>query len=608
MRSEPILQRVLAKETLRQAFQALSLFVAQGGDSVHGEFGTAAEWSAPPAQPPAGTPAGRTIAQLVDAWIQNNPAPIAHTCDVLLSYTMPALRAQRAGLIDYVQNQLVARVTEAAIDPRLPQRSLSERLANVGVLPMFGFPTRVRYLFHDRPGNAYEWPPQDVIDRELDIAISQFAPGSETVKDGLIHTSIGVVDYQPQGNTVTEQPNPLGPPWPIGLCRRCQAVDGSAVPAQTCPVCGAVPPDYEVINLSQPRGFRTWHGASRDFDGVFEWTPRASRPKVGVTPIAMQPVANFEIGTDQNTVYVINDNDGQLFGFEKLAQGETWVTRDALTKVGINNPPFAPGGAVDPRALGSVKPTDVLVLGIGSWPVGVNALPLRVEGRAALYSLGFLIRRAAAVRLDIHERELKVGLRVLQDQNAQVVGQIFLSDSLENGAGYSSYFGVPREAEDLLRFIVGQGDTRFYAPYVAQVDTHGNLAHASLCRTSCPDCLRDFSNLAYHNILDWRMGLDLARLALDPAAPIDFSVSYWQGLDAAAAAPYFAAMPGWQAMTFGGLQAGQRGNQVEIIVHPLWNTDPNHFGLQLAAAYAQAAALGLQVTCKSIFEVLRRPF
>ena len=189
----------------------------------------------------------------------------------------------------------------------------------------------------------------------------------------------------------------------------------------------------------------------------------------------------------------------------------------------------------------------------------------------------------------------------MQDPNGQVIGQIFISDSLENGAGYSSYFGTPTEAESLLRFVVGQTSNTFYGPLVA-------AAHAGICQTSCPDCLRDFSNLAYHNILDWRLGLDLARLALDPNAQIDFSVSYWQGLDAAVAGPYFAAMPGWQQLTYGVLQAGRRGNQVEFITHPLWNTDPNHFGPQLAGAYAQAVAAGCQVTLKSIFEVLRRPF
>jgi len=118
--------------------------------------------------------------------------------------------------------------------------------------------------------------------------------------------------------------------------------------------------------------------------------------------------------------------------------------------------------------------------------------------------------------------------------------------------------------------------------------------------------LRDFSNLAYHNILDWRLGLDLARLALDANAAIDLDVPYWKGVDVAAAGPYFAAS-GWQQVRFAGLMAGRRANQVEIISHPLWNTDRDHICPQLAAAWAEAMAAGYHVTTKSIFEVLRRP-
>ena len=44
-------------------------------------------------------------------------------------------------------------------------------------------------------------------------------------------------------------------------------------------------------------------------------------------------------------------------------------------------------------------------------------------------------------------------------------------------------------------------------------------SHADLCNTSCPDCLRSYSNLAYHNLLDWRLGMDMASLALDPLSP-----------------------------------------------------------------------------------------
>jgi hypothetical protein len=600
-----IILRVLVKEVLRQAFQALNLF-GGSADSVHGEFGSAVQWGQPlpPAQP--GGPPGPTVEQMVSGWIQNNQAAIAHTTDVLLAYTDANLIAGRQSLIDFISLQLAAEITAAANNPQLPQDALSERLANVGLLPMFGFPTRVRFLFHKRPFAGYDWPPEEgIVDRDLDMAISQFAPGAETVKDGLIHTSVGVVNFSPQGNSVIQQPNPLGPRRPIGFCRSCQAVDVQPTAAATCPVCGATSqqtPGYEVIQLAQPLGFRTWFGRNRDFDGIFEWTPRASRPKMGATLQQLTPRANFGLWAGPETIFVVNDNGGRCFDFAKLDQSETWVTREALTRIGINNPRMDAAAGQDRRALASIKPTDVMVLGIQSWPTGIIYSPLDVNGRAALYSLGFMMRRAAAVRLDIDERELKVGLRVIQDANAQVRGEIFISDSLENGAGYSSHLGTPAEAENLIRFLIGQGDASFFGPMVSP-------PHADACQTSCPDCLRDFSNLAFHNILDWRLGLDLARLALDPNAPIDFTVPYWQNLAATAPAAYFAAQTQWQSVTFAGVPAGRRGNDVEIIVHPLWNTNPTSFCAQLNAAYAQAQAAGAQtIRYKSIFEVLRRPY
>lgn len=612
MRRANILKRVLAKETLRQAFSELGLFPAGSAESVHGEFGRVAGWNNPPVQVPAGQPPGATTAQLVSGWISQNQVEIGRMTDVLLAYTDPTLKMLRQNLVDYAVLQLVQEVAQVCVDPLFTQDVLSERLANAGVLPMFGFPTRTRYLFHDRPNSIHPWPPDDVVDRDLDVAISQFAPGSETVKDGLIHTAIGVVNYRPQGGSVVEVPDPLGPPIAVGVCSACQAVDGSQPPPGSCTVCGATAqqvPGYKVTQLSQPAGFRSWFGTSRDFDGTFEWTPRASRPKLGVTPFPMTQRANFMVGADQETVYVVNDNDGRGFDFEKLTTGETWVTRSALDDVGISNPNIAAGGPVDQRALGSVKKTDVMVLGLVDLPIGIHASPAGDEGlgmRAALYSFGFLARRAAADRLDVHEREIDVGLRVLKDAAGGIIGQVFISDSLENGAGYTSLLGEPAETEALLRYMLGHPDPAFHGFLVSQ--QHAGPG-PNACTTSCPDCLRDFSNLPYHSILDWRLGLDLTRLALDSTAPIDFTVSYWQDLDVAAAGAYFGAMPGWQQVTFGGLQAARRNSQAQIITHPLWETSPNTFGPAVANAYAQAVAAGCQdVVFKSVFEILRRPF
>jgi DEAD/DEAH box helicase domain-containing protein len=320
------------------------------------------------------------------------------------------------------------------------------------------------------------------------------------------------------------------------------------------------------------------------------------------------PHANFEVWAGTETVYVVNDNDGQLFTFEKLSQEETWATRDALASVGVTNQAFDPGAQPDPRALASVKRTDVMVMGIRSWPAGLRTSPAGDHGlgtRAALYSFGFLARRAAADLLDIHERELRVGLRVLRTPAGTVTGQVFVSDSLENGAGYSSLLGQPAEAEALVRYIVGQSGTTFYDFLVSSQHMGPG---ATTCATSCPDCLRDFSNLSYHSILDWRLGLDLANLALDSSAPVDFSPLYWQGLDVIAADQYQGALPGWQRVTFGGVQGVRRGAVAELVVHPLWDHDPNNLAPQLATAVAEANAAGCQARFKSIFDLLRRPF
>jgi hypothetical protein len=610
MKQGAILRRVLSKEVLRDAFLDLGLFVGEGGDNVHGEFGTAAEWDQPASSAPPGTPPTATVRDLVTRWIQNNSVTIARACDALLTYADPLLVAQRSALLNYVQNDLIGAVDAVVNDQTLPDRSLSKRLAYRGILPMFGYPTRVRLLHYDQP-NARPWPPEDTVDRDLDIAISQFAPEAETVKDGLVHTSIGVVDYQPQGLGVVEVPNPLGPPLPVGSCARCQAIDASNPPANSCPVCGATgndDPGYTIVYLSEPKGFRTRFGSSQDFLGEFEWTPRASAPRVGFRPIMFVQHRNFEVWSDSDTVFLINDNKGRYFDFELLSRGQTWATRAALEQSGVNNPAamLAAGGQPDRRALASIKPTNVLVFGIQHpLPVGLRCSPLtgngRVEGRAAWLSFGSLMRRAISVRLDIDETEIKVGIRVMQDATGQIVGQVFISDRLENGAGYSALYGDPLIAEDLLRYMVGETTSELYAPMA-------DGEHRNECRTSCPDCLRDFSNLVYHNILDWRLALDMARLALDANAVIDFTVPYWQGLDLIAAVPYFQAV-GLRQTRFGGLIAGEDGSNVEIITHPLWHLDPNYFGPQLANAYAHARAAGAtDIGFKSIFEILRRPY
>ncbi len=613
----PILLRVLAKEVLRRAFLDLGLFAGTAGDSVHGEFGTANAWNLPPDNLPAGYAAGN-VADVVAQWISRNQPLVEATCDALLVQTrLLASPANRTDAVVWIMNELVGEVTAAAQDQSLVQDGLSERLANKGILPMFGFPTRARLLYHRQPQN---WPPRQTVDRDLELAVSMFAPGAETVKERTIHTAIGVAHYVRQGPFAVQDPNPLGPPVVVGLCGNCQHVETANPNSPACTVCGATAGtgdrDYQAMDLRQPKGFVSYFSKARDYDGVFDFVPRAARPKVGRPPFGIGVHRNFDIGSGQGRLHVINDNAGRLF---HLSQ-EPWA-RGAMVDVRAANAaeekhaasvgrrpsaPMAATGAVVTCALAAISETDMMLLGVRDYGPGRAADPRNAPGRAALYSLAFMLRRAAAVYLDIQDYELKAGIRSQEDPAlGSVIGQIFLCDTLENGAGYATHLGEPAVSERLLQMIVQNSHWQFHDRLV-------DHAHAGACDTSCPDCLRSYSNLAYHNLLDWRLAVDVANLALDANSTISLSSPLWARVADLAATTLEAARPGFSKTNFGGLPGLTNGTEAIVVTHPLWLTDRAGAGPEVAAAWDDAERnRGLRVdpawSFITVFEALRRP-
>lgn len=233
-----IFSRVFVKEVLRQAFRELDVGHPDGfHESVHGEFGPAAEW------------AGR--AEEVRIWI-NSPSGEDSIAAILDALRIGTYWSEdnggtfRRDMTDYAKNSLIDEITGIAVDPTYHQEALSERLAHAGLLPMFGFPTDVRMLYTEMPRGANPWPPQrGNIDRDLFIAISQFAPGSQTVKDKTIHNACGVAEFFPMGNRVHNRsgfvpPLPGANPNLLGICRDCQSVQfgGGVVDGSSCQVCG----------------------------------------------------------------------------------------------------------------------------------------------------------------------------------------------------------------------------------------------------------------------------------------------------------------------------------------------------------------------------------
>jgi ATP-dependent helicase YprA (DUF1998 family) len=621
LKSEAIFKRVLIKEVLRQVFATLP--IAAGNDNVHGEFGSVEEW--------------KTNSPDVQAWLTNaaNQPAIESILNVLCVETPWADAsggAFRTQMLNYLRNDLVQEITGIADDNAYTQDALSERLANAGLLPMFGFPTRVRLLYTRMP-SAASWPPQtNIIDRDLDLAISQFAPGSQTVKDKAIHTAIGVVEFRPAGKTIQTRdgfnpPLSAANPNPIGICNYCQAIvaplttvstpiRGGEPSAQACPVCHeqALRP----LDAREPKGFFTDFDPD-DFEGQFEWNPRATRPSMSFNTPIHSPVQsnNCSVYTLYEHIISVND-DGGKGGFDFKHAKMFRTSRDGAYAVledesAKEEQHVSTTGTPHRVALLSRRKTDILLVNIDNWHAGVFADPTTVEGRAAWYSLAFWLRITAGAHLDIDALELQAGFRSLpasSDSPYSVVGQAFLCDQLENGAGYCKFLGQTSQFQQLMEQanigIAGSIAAKWVEP-----------AHAS-CDTSCNLCLRDFHNMPYHGLLDWRLALDMARLATSHTATLDLTSAWgttanpWKTIVSAVNAPVPATMKrlGYgDPVQFGKLRGyiHQKAARQTIWIecHPLWQ--PDHPDWLTAKADAEAQHSGYAVQQMNPYRLLRRP-
>lgn len=600
-----IIRRVINKEVLRRAYGPLSL--PTRGDDVHGEFGPVSDWQA---HRPA-----------VQAWLNANSHTVTRICRVLSKHTAFDNATDIAAMAEQTGSTLVQEIDQIAA-ASLPHHNLSERLASHGILPMFGFSTRVRYLYHGgTPRSTAGWPPEHgVVDRQLDIAISQFAPGAQTVKDDQLLTSVGVVDYYPAaGGKVNTVADPLANPVTVGVCRKCQALVESPAATGGCPFCSAprAKENYRIVDLSEPPGFLTWYAAEAEYNGAFEFTPRALRARVGHVPTNVSSNGNFEVRSGPARIHRINDNAGNDFVFQKITSRDIWIVDEAFQRAVRDLPADRQRAMTLPqyevaqpatRALASIAKTDLLVAGIKDVPVGLSLNPSIPEARAAWYSFGFSARRAAAVHLDVAESELDVGIQPALDMRtpfAPPSARIFISDSLENGAGYSTHLGELGNFEQLLNFMLGRGGplaSRFYDPIVGS-------PHELDCSSSCHKCLRDYGNMLYHPILDWRLALDMVRLALDPSAAIDLNQPHWAPLVRRTASKYFAGL-NYTYKQIAGLHAGHdpTTGDVVILTHPLWDQDSANFRPDVADAVAEAESNGWKWKLHSIFRAVRFPY
>jgi DEAD/DEAH box helicase domain-containing protein len=596
-----IFNRVFAKEVL-----LLALGFSSGeddADSVHGDFGRTEKWAERKSK--------------YCAWVNdlsNEPKLI----ELLYNLSLPKKPQDIAKSLHYLRTDLPAKIDVCCTNILFNQTALSERLAHAGILPMFGFPTRTRTLYTKKSyTSAASFPPRNTVSRGLDVALSQFAPGSQTVMDKSVHTAIGVVHLVPVGGKVKAEPGltpALGesnPNW-IGTCDNCQAIIYPLKVTQhsydsslriECPACGQE--RLKAIDAREPKDFFT-DGEPEDFDGSFEWRPQATRPSLALNlqedqdnPIKL--IANAQVSQFVGPILSINDNGGRG-GFYFQERKLTDVGHGAYA-IPTDHNTSQQGGKV--IALMAQRITDVMVFGVEKWQTGLFADPTTLEGRAAWYSLSFFVRLAGAVHLDVDPNELQAGFQSYRKDEA-LLGRAFICDQLDNGAGYSSTLALP----NVFQKILDQGNYQ-NANSLAQKW----LIHAKKCDGSCNECLRDYTNMPYHALLDWRLALDMVQLLSRSDAQIDLENPWgnyenpWKRLvdsEKSSALMQLRMLGYKEIIRIRNLTAQINQNTKKIIIyrHPLW-TDEHPLWLE-AKEFAEKNYEGFIVIPANPLIALRR--
>ncbi|MFJ3715158.1 DEAD/DEAH box helicase [Streptomyces sp. NPDC090057] len=485
-----IFKRVLLGEVLRRAFEACADDGLHNDSdmtrNVHGEFGLASDWTKHRAD--------------IRRWVNDNEPVVESVSKALKSHTPePVSSIDPVVCVMETLDDIDEIAASATGHP-----DLSQRLAESGLLPMFGFPTRARLLYTELPRKSFPWPPSGAVNRDLTVALSKFAPGSETPRDGRLYQSMGVVSFTPGYRAPKAVEEPFGPENRLAMCRLCahiQPVDGDAEPT-ACPACGATGRNYGTFAVREPAGFRA--GQPRDYDGSREWGSSSASPRTAADLETEAPRVERDAddwlvvhcGTGDR--YTVNSNNGRLFRFKKA--GAPWKGYHVIDN---------PRATFDfETALGATEHTDMLFIGARgaldparglrfdmSRTEQPDRFPDAYHGRrAAWYSLSALLRRAAAPLLDVQPEELLSGIHGSASAASPVMA--YLADSLENGAGFSTHLGSPERIEEFLDAV-----DEYISTLLGE--------HEKTCGGSCYRCLRDYSNMRIHPLLDWRLARDL---------------------------------------------------------------------------------------------------
>lgn len=353
---------------------------------------------------------------------------------------------------------------------RLTRENLLKELVVRGYLPAHGLPTGVVPFVHeDKPGQDAAPEGNEDQDegsqrrrsypsRTLDIAIRDYAPGSEVVVNGLVYRSAGVtLNWQrPADDAQAREVQSLRTFW---TCPSCGAADCSAVAPDFCPSCREELPAEARKRFLEPSGFIVDMGEKphADTDHVRYVEPEPEQ--IVARNTAWQDLVAPHLGRMRTSA------DGLVF-FSSRGVGHKGY--HVCLECGRAEPASAVANGAKPlqnhlplrgtrrNAAGlcpgndkSFKVTAPLALGYEAATDVAELQPSGLEQEGAAWAVVAAVREALSRRLGIETSEIGIAVRSARGMMGQKTHSLFLFDRAAGGAGFAP--NAVRWFEDLLK-------------------------------------------------------------------------------------------------------------------------------------------------------------
>ncbi|WP_320151447.1 DEAD/DEAH box helicase [uncultured Tolumonas sp.] len=498
-------------------------------------------------------------------------------------------------------------------DDAMAEKGLAEALAEQGKFPMYGMPTRTRNLL-TKPISLNEDEIQFAsMDRDLDIAIQEFAPGKYLVQDKRRYFTAGYSGMLKQSyknpmefNSDSNEP---GESRRMVVCPVCKVWVPASKKTEECTACGAVMDEAENYQCYVPNGFITTleeKPAKEDFDQTLTAGSRVSIAEAYSLSAISEPDSNitFQLQSQiclhrlnrgvysNNTWSGFSAEHGNLsFKYRKEGLSEylmaknIWLDSNVLEIDSSLKRRFTPTQEGSPSFyLSAPKVTDLLALMVTNVPEGLQLLnskgTLTSAFRAAALSASFMIVNYASKELfDIDPEEIEIlepRVQMLKDGSYSPVLQ--MADRLVNGSGLCER--LQQKGSSCKPIIIEILKAISSDKEVYPLKELLYPEHREKCLQGCYLCLHRYGNQAYHGLLDWRLGLDAIQLLLDNTYDAGLygkftapSIEDWQ-CNALKLANEAASLFNSSTKIVGNLPLISIGpERWAVVVHPFWNRE-----------------------------------